>query len=601
MFKTSLKFIKGNVIYTILCPLLIILDVIIEIELPNLTGGIVDALYAMENGGSHGDVLKQVGIMMLYTVATLAVGVVANFCATKASSGFGMNARKYMFDKVQDFSFENIDKFTSASLITRVTRDINSIQTVFRSFLVSFIKAPILIVSALIYAIRISPELSKIFIYSVPALTAALVAIGCICVPMFKKLLEKIDRFNGTIRENANGIRVVKAFVREDHERKKFKDINDEVLHWNIKAQNLMLFVTPFIMVIMYACLIITLWDGSNILISRTFDDGKFSAILAQKYATEVNLTPGKLLSLTSYIMSVLTSLMTIMMVFVSIISAKASINRVKEVIMEEPSIKDDDADESLLVADGSIEFKDVVFRYRKKAVKPILDKVSLKINSGETIGIIGGTGSSKSTLVNLIPRLYDADEGEIFIGGRNIKDYKLFNLRDSVSMVPQQNTLFSGTIKENISWGKENATDEEIIEACRIACADEFIEGFVDKYDTVLGSGGVNLSGGQKQRLCIARAIIKHPKILILDDSTSAVDTKTEALIREGLEADKFVDTTKIIIAQRITSVMHADRIAIIDGGKIDAVGTHEQLLESNKIYKEIYVSQQEGVLADV
>lgn len=581
---------KGYWFYTLICPILVVLDVLIEVELPLITGDIIDALGSLEGGGTFADVAQQIVKMMLYTIATLAVGIAANICSSKASMGFGSNARRALFDKIQEFSFDNVDKFSSTSLITRLTRDINSIQTVFGSFLVSMIKGPIMVVSTLIYALEIckGTNISLVFVYSVPALLIVLLGMGILVVPLVKKLLEKIDRFNSSVRENANGIRVVKTFVREDSEREKFNLANDDILKWNIKVQNLLLFVTPFVMIIMYACMIITMWNGSNAIIDNFV-----------KPAAEFNLTPGKLFSLVSYVMSVLTSLMSVLMIFVTIITARASINRVKEVMNEEPSINDSLADKSLEVPDGSIEFKDVCFRYSKKAAKPILENINLYIRSGETLGIIGGTGSGKSTLVQLIPRLYDAESGEINVGGYPLSNYTLYNLRESVAMVLQQNTLFSGTIRDNIRWGRNDATDEEIERVCEAAQADEFIKGFVDGYDTSLGSDGVNLSGGQKQRLCIARALLKKPKILIFDDSTSAVDTQTETSIRAALASDEFEGITKIIIAQRITSVMEADRIAIIDNGHIDAVGTHEELMKGNRIYQEIYTSQQEGVLA--
>ncbi|MCQ2461780.1 MAG: ABC transporter ATP-binding protein/permease [Clostridia bacterium] len=590
MFKKCIKFVKGYWIYTVLCPLFIILDVAIDVELLDITGGLVDVLYQMGESGDMSGVKSMLIKMMLYTLTTLAIGVAANICATKASVGFSTNARKAIFCHVQDFSFENINKFSSTSLITRVTRDINSIQTVFQALMISFIKGPIMVVIALVKALELckGTNMYMVFVYSVPALVAVLVVLAVIAVPLFKKLMEKTDRFNSVVRQNSNGIRVVKNFVREDYEREKFNTANDDILKWNLKSQNMLLFLTPAIMIIMYACMGFALWSGSMSIIDNFYNP-------IDNFA----LTPGKLTTLVGCIMSVLTSLMSVLMIFVSIIAAKASLTRVKEVLMDVPAVRDDEADETLTVEDGSIEFKNVSFRYSQKALKPILENVSLKINSGETIGVIGGTGAGKSTLVQLISRLYDAESGEVCVGGHNIKNYTMFNLREAVSMVLQQNILFSGTIRENIRWGKNDATDEEVINACKMAQADGFINEFNDGYETVLGAGGVNVSGGQKQRLCIARALIKKPKILILDDSTSAVDTETEAKIRQALKSDELKQATKIIIAQRITSVMDADRIVIVENGRINAVGTHEELLENNEIYKEIYQSQQEGVLA--
>ena len=462
-----------------------------------------------------------------------------------------------------------------------MTNDVSSIQSVYSQTIVIFIKGPFMLVSALIEARRISTELSVVFYAALPAIVIVLTAMAVMAVPLFKKMLKATDRFNGTLRGNINGIRVVKSFVREEHEKNKFHDINTEVMKLNVKAQKIVLLITPAIMIVIYGCLIFSMLRGSKLIIDGT------------------GMEIGEMTAFTNYITQVLSSFMTIIMVFISMIMAKASLDRIKEVFNEEPSINDDGADESLKVKDGSIEFRNVTFKYGEKAVKNSLENIDIKIESGETVGIIGATGASKSTLIQLIPRIYDATEGEVIVGGENVKNYTFKNLREEISVVLQQNLLFSGSIKENIRWGKLTATDEEVEKAAKAAEAHDFITEFENGYDTELGQGGNNVSGGQRQRICIARALIRRPKILIFDDCTSAVDTATDAKIRAALRGDDYKDITKLIIAQRITSIMDADRIIVIDGGKIDSVGTHEELLTKSEIYHEIFVSQQEGVLA--
>ncbi len=582
MFKKLCSFIKGYWILTILTPILVFVDAIIEIELPKLMGNVTDLLYVVDQQGRgplYLKLLEMLGLCLL----TLLIGYVAARCSAIASMGFSANLRGALFNKVQDLSFENIDKIKISSLITRMTSDVSMIQSMFSSFLVQFIKGPYILILALINAVRISSKLSHVFYVVVPTIIVVLVVMGFMLVPMFKTMLEKTDKFNGTIRGNVNGIRVVKSFVREEYEKEKFEDANTGLAKANLKAQRMVLMLSPALMFIIYGCMVMTLYRGSKLII---FDP-------------ESGLTIGELSAFTTYISQVITSLMTVLMAFVQMVMARASIKRVGEIFNAEPTVKDDEGDENATVENGSIEFKNVSFKYDLAAEKNILDNVSFTIESGETVGIIGATGSAKSTLIQLIPRLYDVTDGEVCVSGRNVKDYKFENLRNEVSIVMQQNILFSGSIKDNIRWGKLDATDEEIVHAAKCAQAHEFIMEKENGYDTELGHGGNTVSGGQRQRLCIARALLKKPKILVLDDSTSAVDTATDSKIKAALREDEFDGITKIIIAQRITSIMDCDRIIVIDDGKISGVGTHDELKNSNEIYREIFVSQQEGVLA--
>lgn len=568
--------------FTILTPILIFADAFIEIRLPKIMGNIVNMLYTVDAGNKDELNLKLVE-MLGFCLLTLVVGYIASRCSAVASMGFGANLRRALFNKVQDLSFENIDKIKISALITRMTSDASMIQSMFSNILVTFVKGPYLLILALIEAIKISSKLSEIFYIVVPAIIAVLVVMGFMLVPVFKNMLEKTDKFNSTIRGNINGIRVVKAFVREDFEKEKFEEANMGLVKASIKAQKLVLMLSPALMFIIYGCMIFTLFRGSKLII----------------YADKSGLTIGELSAFTTYISQVISSLMTVLMAFVTMVMAKASVKRVGEIFNAEPTVTDENGDENLLVEEGSIEFKNVSFKYDQGVEKKILDNVSFKIESGETVGIIGATGSAKSTLIQLIPRLYEATEGEVLVGGENVKNYKFRNLRQQVSIVMQQNILFSGTIKENISWGKPEATDEEIEFAAKCAQAHDFILEKEKGYDTNLGQGGNTVSGGQRQRLCIARALLKKPKILIFDDSTSAVDTATDSKIKAALRGDEFNGITKIIIAQRITSIMDCDRIIVIDEGKISGIGSHDELRENNAIYKEIFVSQQEGVLA--
>ena len=587
MAKRFMSFTKGYRFLTILCPFMIFLDVIIEIEIPKAMGKVVDILLMFstpdaDHAAIQSDLVTNVLKMLLLCVCTLVVGYIAARCSSIASMGFGANLRKELFNKIQDLSFDNIDKLKISSLITRMTNDVSMVQNVYKNTIVTFIKGPFMLITAMVYALNTSRDLSVVFAFALPAIVIIVVIMGYLAVPLFKKMLKKTDKFNGVLRGNINGIRVVKSFVREDHEKEKFEEANVAVMEMNVRAQKLILYITPAIMFVIYGCMIFAMWRGSDIVIHGKGD-----------------LTVGDMTAFVTYITQVLSSVMTVMLVFVSMIMAKASIGRISEVFKQEPTISDKDADPEAAPADGSIEFRNVSFKYSESAVKNILDNINLKIEAGETIGIIGGTGSSKSTLIQLIPRLYEASEGEVIVGGRNVKDYTFESLRREISVVLQQNVLFSGTISDNIRWGDFSATDEDVIEAAEAAQAHSFITEFEKGYDTELGQGGNTVSGGQRQRLCIARALLKKAKILILVDSTSAVDTATDAKIRMALRSDKYKHMTKIIIAQRITSIMDADRIIVMEDGRIVGMGTHEELTQSNDVYREIFISQQEGVLA--
>ncbi len=577
---------KGYRLLTFLCPVMILADVIIELQIPKEMGEVINLIYKANNpeytGNFTAELTKQLFIVLGLCAVTLVIGYIASRCSAISSMGFGANLRRELFNKTQSLSFENIDRLKISSLITRMTSDVSSLQSVYSNIIVTFVRGPFMLISALVYALDISTRLTSVFWFALPAIIITLAVMAFLAVPIVKESLKKTDEFNGVLRGNLNGIRVVKAFVREEFEKQKFEKANTAVMKLSEKSQKLTLYITPIISLVIYGCMVAALWMGSDIIIKG-----------------EEGLEVGDLTAFITYITQVLTSLMTVLLIFLSLIMARASIARVGEVFYEEPTVTDKDADPSLTIEDGSIEFRNVCFRYNKESDKNILDNINLEIKPGETVGIIGSTGSAKSTLVQLIPRLYDTDEGQVLVGGRNVRDYTFANLRGAVSFVPQQNTLFSGTVKENIRWGKADATDEEIEAAARAAQAHDFITAFENGYDTELGQGGNTVSGGQRQRLCIARALLRKPKILILDDSTSAVDTATDAGIKAALRGDEYKNITKIIIAQRITSIMDADHIIVIDDGRIESTGTHEELKEKSKIYSEIFVSQQEGVLA--
>lgn len=559
--------------YAILAPITVIGEVILEVFIPFLMAKIIDV------GISNGDVgyIAKTGALMVFmALISLVFGALSGRFAAMASTGLAAGIRKKLFYKIQDFSFANVDKFSTASLITRLTTDVTNTQTAFMMIIRMLVRSPIMLVSATLMAVSINAKLSLVFLVAIPFLGTSIVLIIRRAFPNFQKMLERYDSMNASVQENLVAIRVVKAFVRRDFENEKFEDAAAALRAAQLKAEKLIILNMPIMMFTMYACTVLIAWFGGNFIIAG-------------------DMQTGELFSFISYISQILMSLMMISFAFVGIVMSRASVTRIVEVLDEELDIKNNEADEPQ-VEDGSIVFDNVSFSYSKKKDNLTLSNINLTINSGETVGIIGGTGSAKTTLVQLIPRLYDVMDGRILVGGHDVRDYRLDTLRNAVSMVLQKNVLFSGTIKENLRWGNENATDEEITEACKAAQAHGFISEMPDGYDTDLGQGGVNVSGGQKQRLCIARALLKNPSIIILDDSTSAVDTATDSKIRKAFK-ESLSGTTTIIIAQRISSVCEADKIIVLNDGQIDAVGTHEELLRTNRIYKEVYESQQKGV----
>ena len=564
--------------YAIMTPIIMIGEALMEILLPFMAGKILTEAVTADELGVPIDtnkILYYGVIIIIMALISLTCGALGGMTAARAGMGFAKNVRKKLFDKIQDFSFGNIDHFSTSSLITRLTTDVTNTQNAFMMSIRMAVRSPSMMIGAFIMAFIINKELSVVFLVAIPVLGILLGSIAFIAHPRFIKMLKKYDKLNADIQENLIGIRVVKAFVREKYEKEKFFESADAVRKAQFFAEKVVILNSPIMQITMYACIVAVIWFGGRMCIVDTMDVAFLSSFI-------------------TYVTQILMSLMMISMILIMIIISRASMERIVEVLDEEIEIDDTNADETLVPSDGSIEFKNVNFSYAKNN-NYVLENINLKINSGETIGIIGGTGSSKTTLVQLIPRLYDVSEGEVLVGGHNVTEYKLENLRNDVAMVLQKNLLFSGTIKENLLWGDADATDEEIREAAKSACADEFVMSFPQKYETELGQGGVNVSGGQKQRLCIARALLKKPKIIILDDSTSAVDTATDASIRKAFK-EKLADTTTIIIAQRISSVMDADKIIVLDDGKIDGIGTHNELLKTNDIYREVYESQQKG-----
>ena len=572
MLKRLLKSIREFKTASILTPIFMCVEVFMEIAIPFLLSKLID------EGIANNDT-KQItilGIMLVLSAGlSLVFGVLSGRFAAKASSGFAKNLREDIYNKIQVFSFFNIDKFSTSSLVTRLTTDVTNVQQAYMMIIRAAVRAPITIIFAIIMSFVIDTRIGIIYLVATPILGFLLIFIANYVRPIFKKVFNQIDHLNCVVQENVKAIRVVKSFVTEEKEIGKFNKISDEIYQNFSRAEKILAFNSPIMQITIYTCLTLISYFGARFIVIGT-------------------LTTGELTSLFSYIMQMLSSLMLLSMVFVMITMAWESGQRIVEVLEEEPDLKNKE-NPIYEVKNGKIEFKNVGFSYVKDKKKEILKKINLTINSGETVGIIGGTGDGKSSLVNLIPRLYDVTSGEVKVGGINVKDYDLKTLRDQVSMVLQKNELFSGTIKDNIRWGNLQATDEEIVEVCKLAQADEFITGFPDGYDTMIEQGGANVSGGQKQRLCIARALLKKPKILILDDSTSAVDTKTDSLIRKAF-SEKIPNTTKIIIAQRISSVQDADKIIVMSNGRIQAIGKHEELLRNNKIYKEIYTSQTKG-----
>ena len=574
MIKKLSKFIGQYKKDSILTPIFVIFEVIMEVIIPYLMAKIIDV--GVQNGDLN-YIFKIGAILVVSAFLSLTFGMLSGRFAAKASSGFAKNLRKGMFYNIQNYSFTNIDKFSTSSLVTRLTTDVTNVQMAFQMIIRILVRAPIMLIFALAMAFSINSRLALIFVCTMPILAVALFFIATKAHPYFEKVFRKYDVLNRVVGENLNAIRVVKAYNREEHEEKKFEEVNSKVYDLFKKAEKIVAFNGPAMQLTIYTCILLLSWIGAKMIVGGSMQAGELSSII-------------------TYAWQILSSLMMLSFVFVMIIIAQSSAERIIEVLDEESTIKNKE-NPVMEVKDGSIKFENVSFQYddAKAEDELPLEDINIDIKSGETIGIIGATGSSKSTIVNLIPRLYDVTKGSIKVGGIDVRDYDIETLRNEVAVVLQKNVLFSGTIKENLKWGNKEASDEEIVRVCKLAQADGFIQEFPDKYDTILDQGGTNVSGGQKQRICIARALLKKPKILILDDSTSAVDTKTDALIRKAFR-EEIPNTTKIIIAQRITSVEDADRIIVLDDGKINGIGTSEELLKTNEIYKEVYESQKKG-----
>lgn len=560
----------------ILSPLYVLVESLLDVAIPFVMAGLIDK--GIE-AGNMSMILRYGAILVGFALVALTFGALSGRSCARATAGFARNLRHDMFHHLQVYSFSNINKFSSAGLVTRLTTDVSNVQNAFMMIIRTLIRCPAMLIFAMVMSFRINHDISLIFLAVIPILGVGLYLIIKHVHPVFERVFKTYDRLNGVVQENLSGIRVVKNFVREDHEIEKFDTISGTIYNDFSLAERILALNSPLMQGCVYACMILVSWLGAKQIVIG-------------------NMSTGNLMSFFTYIMQILSSLMMLSMVFVMITMSRASAERIVEVLDEESDITNCD-NPVYEVKDGSVEFTDVSFSYAKRPDKTVLDDIDLIIPSGQTVGIIGGTGSSKSSLVQLIPRLYDVTGGCVKVGGVDVRNYDLQTLRHNVAMVLQKNTLFSGTIKENLRWGNPDATDEELVHACRLAQADDFIRTFPDGYDTYIEQGGTNVSGGQKQRLCIARAILRKPKILILDDSTSAVDTKTDALIRQAFR-EEIPNTTKIIIAQRISSVMDADQIVVMDNGRINACGTHEELLANNEIYREVYESQQKGGLEE-
>lgn len=572
VLKKSIREYKRD---SILTPVLVAFEALVECIIPLMVANLVNR---MQNGCDISVIVKFGIILTVMACFSLLFGALAGIKAANASAGFGKNLRKDLFVAVQNFSFENIDRFSASSLVTRMTTDVTNVQMAYMMIIRTVVRAPLMLIFSLVMGFIMGGRLALIFLFTIPVLGIGLGLVIKKTMPLFRKVFKKYDNLNNSVQENINGIRVVKSFVREDFEKKKFNEAAEDVCADFTKAEKILALNNPMMQFCLYVVMIFVLTFGSYLVVN-------FGGAIIQV---------GQLSSLLTYSFQILMSLMMLSMIFVMVTISIESCERIVAVLEEKRTISNPE-NPIYEVNDGSIDFDNVSFKYSKRADRYALENINLHIQSGQTIGILGGTGSSKTSLVNLISRLYDVTEGEVKVAGVDVRDYDLVTLRDAVSVVLQKNVLFSGSIKENLRWGNKDATDEEIEEACHLACADEFIEQFPDKYDTHIEQGGTNVSGGQKQRLCIARALLKKPKILILDDSTSAVDTKTDAIIRAGFK--KFIpETTKIIIAQRVSSVQDADQIIIMNNGSVEAIGTHDELLASNPIYQEVYYSQNKG-----
>lgn len=572
MIKRLLKSVREFKKDALLTPFFVVLEVVMEVIIPLVMALLIDKGI---DGQDMAAIWKYGIILVACAMLALVFGAAAGTFAARASTGFARNLRHDMYYNVQNFSFSNIDKFSTGSIVTRLTTDVTNVQNAFQMCTRIAVRCPVMLVFALFMAMKINSRMALVFLAVLPILAIGMGILMKVVGPVFERAFKIYDRMNTVVQENVRGIRVVKTYVREDHETEKFEGVSGMLYRTFSKAQKTMAGVMPLMQFCMYACMLLISWFGARLIVGGS-------------------MTTGELTSMFSYAMQILMSLMMVAMVFVMITMAKASAERVAEILDEQPDLHNP-ANPIHEVKDGAIEFDDVSFSYKGDAHKLALKNVSLHIKAGQTVGILGGTGSAKSTLVQLIPRLYDTTHGTVKVGGVDVRDYDIEALRDQVAMVLQKNVLFSGTIKENLRWGKKDATDEEMVRVCKLAQADPFIQEFPDKYDTYIEQGGSNVSGGQKQRLCIARALLKKPKILILDDSTSAVDTKTDALIRKAFR-EEIPDTTKFIIAQRISSIEDADKILVMDGGRISAMGTHGELLQSCEIYREIYESQTKG-----